>query len=108
MGEIIEESPGIFGNIIGVLKRNAGVTELEKALAWSEWFCALIQRSLTLHPEGPNALHWRNWLFMVEQSRRACRLSNDTEHLLDDYRFWRERDSELKSLAASAPGNPDS
>jgi len=45
---------------------------------------------------------------MVEQSRRAHRLSNDTEDLLDDYRFWRERDSELKSLAASAPANPNS
>jgi hypothetical protein len=79
-----------------------------ESLAWSEWFCALMRRSLALHPDGPDAQHWRNWLFMVEQSRRAYRVSNDTENLLDDYRFWRERDSELKSLAASAPGNPDS
>src|SRR5215471_13035087 len=60
-------------------------TEVEKALAWSERFCALIRRHLALHPDGTDARHWRNWLFMTEQSRRAYRRSNDTEDLLDDY-----------------------
>jgi hypothetical protein len=31
-----------------------------------------------------------------------------SEDLLDDYRFWRERDLELKSLAVSDPEDPDS
>jgi len=31
---------------------------------------------------------------------------DNTEDLLDDYRFWRERDPELKSLAVSDPEDP--
>jgi len=31
----------------------------------------------------------------------------ETGELFDDYRFWRERDPELKSLAVSDPENPD-
>jgi hypothetical protein len=81
-------------------------TELDKALAWSEWFCAVIRRSLALHPDAPDAQHWHNWPYMVEQSRLAHRLSGDSRDLLDDYRFWRERDPELKSLAGGE--NPDS
>src|SRR5215471_11317003 len=39
----------------------------------------------------------------VQISTVIARLSGDSEDLLDDYRFWRERDSELKSLAVSDP-----
>jgi len=45
---------------------------------------------------------------MVEQPRLAHRLSGDSEDLLVDYRFWRERDPELASLAMSNPEDPDS
>jgi hypothetical protein len=33
----------------------------------------------------------------VQISTVIARLSGDSEDLLDDYRFWRERDPELKS-----------
>jgi hypothetical protein len=56
------------------------VTELEKALACSEWFCALIRRRLTFVSMDPTPSI--DWLFMVEQSRLAHRLSGDSE-LLD-------------------------
>jgi len=82
------------------------MTELDKARAWAEWFCAMVRRELTLHPNGPDARHWRNWLFMVEQARLADRLSGDTQDLFDDYRFWHKRDPELKALAVSASQDP--
>jgi hypothetical protein len=31
-----------------------------QALAWSEWFCAVIRRGLAFDRDGPNAQHWRN------------------------------------------------
>jgi hypothetical protein len=34
---------------------------------------------------------------MVEQARLGYRLVGDSEDLLDDYLFWREGDSELKT-----------
>jgi hypothetical protein len=39
--------------------------------------------------------------------RFVRRLASDSDDLLDAYRFWRERDPELKSLTASARRNPD-
>jgi hypothetical protein len=45
---------------------------------------------------------------MVEQARLAYRLSGETQDLFADYRYWRERDPELKSLAVSDPEDPDS
>jgi hypothetical protein len=57
-------------------------------------------------PDGPDAQHWRYCRFVVEQSRLAYRLSKDSEDLLDDYCFWRERDP-VKSPAISAPRNPN-
>jgi len=45
---------------------------------------------------------------MATQAQLAHRLSNDSEDLLHDYRFWRERDPELKSLAVGDPEDPDS
>jgi len=84
------------------------LTELERVLAWAEWFCAVVRRELEIHPEGPDARDWRNWLFMVEQDRRAHRLSAETRDLFDDYRYWRERDPELKSLTASDPEDLES
>jgi hypothetical protein len=41
-------------------------------------------------------------------SRLGYRLAGDSENLLDDYLFWRERDPELRSLTASDPEDPDS
>jgi hypothetical protein len=83
------------------------MTEFDKALDWSAWFYALIRQRLALHPDGPDARHWRNWLFMVTQAQLAHPLASDSEDLLDDYRFWRERDPELKSLAVSDPEDLD-
>jgi len=41
-------------------------------------------------------------------ARPAYHLSGGSEDFLDYYRFWRERDPELKSLMANDPGNSDS
>jgi hypothetical protein len=49
-----------------------------------------------LHRAVPAA--WRGGLVRgVQISTVIARLSRDSEDLLDDYRFWRERDPELKS-----------
>jgi len=70
--------------------------------------------SLRYRLAGGRRRHSRNLLrgscerfVCVQISTVNARLASDSEDLLDDYRFWRERDRELKSLAVSDPEDPD-
>jgi hypothetical protein len=82
------------------------VTELDKALAWAEWFCVVSAENSPSIPTDPtpgigaiSSSWWSKpgWPTAFWARPGICSTTS---------RYWQKRDSELKSLAVGAPQDP--
>ena len=87
--------------------------EILDALAWAGQFTLALRASLRLWKavqardglspgEREQVKFIRGWLWMVQQDRLVYGLCGDSRDLLDDYRFWKDRDGPLVPQAVAA------
>ena len=83
------------------------------ALAWAGQFTRALRDALRLwkavqvrdglSPDEREQVEFiLRWLWMVQQDRLVYQLCGDSRDLLDDYRFWKDRDGPLVPQAVAA------